>query len=253
MWNMVDAHAAPTRERIIAAAAELLAEGGTDAVSTRAVSAAAHVQAPTLYRLFGDKQGLLDAVTAYGFEHYLADSKALAPTGDPVADLRRGWDNQVEFGLTQPAFYVLMYGSVRPERRHAAADTARNLLLALLDRVAAAGRLRMPPEAAADVILAANTGVTLALIATPPADRDPELSARTREIILAAVTTPADPDSARQPAEAPLAARALALDAALDTARNTAVDATRAGQPGQPPLSPAEAALLHDWLLRLAT
>ena len=55
--------AADTRERILDAAAELLVSGGTDGVSTRAVAAAAGVQAPTLYRLFGDKQGLLEAAS----------------------------------------------------------------------------------------------------------------------------------------------------------------------------------------------
>src|SRR5918997_166322 len=96
------------RARILAAAARLIAEAGRDAATTRAVAAAAGVQAPTLYRLFGDKQGLLDAVTAYGFERYLAEKKTLVPSDDPVADLKRGWDNHVEFGLTHPAFYVLM-------------------------------------------------------------------------------------------------------------------------------------------------
>ena len=60
-----------TRERIVEAAAQLLATGGREAVSTRAVSAAAGVQAPTIYRLFGDKQGLLDAVASRGFADYL--------------------------------------------------------------------------------------------------------------------------------------------------------------------------------------
>jgi len=48
-------------QRIVRAAAELLTKGGLDAVSTRAVSAAAGVQPPAIYRRFGDMQGLLDA------------------------------------------------------------------------------------------------------------------------------------------------------------------------------------------------
>src|SRR4051794_36006940 len=53
------------RDRILQAAARLLAEGGREAVSTRAVSRAAGVQAPTIYRQFGDMQGLLDAVASH--------------------------------------------------------------------------------------------------------------------------------------------------------------------------------------------
>jgi AcrR family transcriptional regulator len=47
-----------TRERILQAAARLLAESGGAPVSTRAVCAAAGVGAPTLYHHFGDKDGL---------------------------------------------------------------------------------------------------------------------------------------------------------------------------------------------------
>ncbi|WP_069159660.1 TetR/AcrR family transcriptional regulator [Nocardia altamirensis] len=226
---------ASTRERILNAAADLLATGGTEAVSTRAVAAAANVQAPTLYRLFGDKQGLLDAVTAHGFASYLAAKKTLAPTGDAIADLARGWDSHVEFGLTHPAFYVLMYGVPQPERRPAAAEEAHQLLMGLLEQAAAAGRLRTPADAAARLILATNTGVTLSLIATPSADRDPELSARTRDIVLAAISTGPEPTDTTA---ATLASRALALDATLDDNAH--------------PLSTTETALLHEWLQRIA-
>ncbi len=231
----IDVPSSSARERILTAAADLLTCGGCDAVSTRAIAAAAGVQAPTLYRLFGDKQGLLDAVTAYGFERYLAEKKALVPSDDPVADLKRGWDNHVEFGLTHPAFYVLMYGVPQPERRPAAGEEAYRMLLGLLERVAAAGRLRMPPDAAARLIHATNTGVTLSLISTPVLERDTDLASRAREAILAATTTndaPSGPDVS-------LATRALALDAALTQYPH--------------PLTPTEAALLHDWLHRLAT
>ena len=52
---------------MLEAAAELLRTGGVDAVSTRAVAAAAGVQPPTIYRQFGDKEGLLDArIADYG-------------------------------------------------------------------------------------------------------------------------------------------------------------------------------------------
>src|ERR1044072_7590634 len=103
--NAADGH----RERIVAAAARLLAEGGSDAVSTRAVSTAAGVQPPTIYRLFGDKQGLLDAGVAHGCAAYRADKTATDPTDDPVEDLRAGWDLHVGLGLANPALYGLMY------------------------------------------------------------------------------------------------------------------------------------------------
>src|ERR1039457_6104597 len=103
-----------TRERIVAAAAAgLLTEGGREAVSTRAVSAAAGVQAPAIYRLFGDKQGLLDAVATHGFAAYLNDKTDVKASDDPVEDLRAGWDLHIGFGLANPALYSLMYGEPR--------------------------------------------------------------------------------------------------------------------------------------------
>jgi hypothetical protein len=35
-------------------------------------------------------------------------------SGDAVADVRRGWDQQVRYGLNHPALYALLYGRVAP-------------------------------------------------------------------------------------------------------------------------------------------
>src|SRR6266704_5120121 len=110
-----------TRERIINAAAALLAESAGEPVSTRAICQAAGIAAPTLYHHFGDKQGLLEAVVAHGFERYLADKRAMPAAADPLQRLRDGWDLHIEFGRAYPGFYVLMYGAARPGHRPAAA------------------------------------------------------------------------------------------------------------------------------------
>ncbi|WP_406044464.1 TetR/AcrR family transcriptional regulator [Micromonospora sp. NBC_00898] len=67
------------RDRIVRAAAALPAEGGREAVTTRAVSRAAGVQAPTIYRQFGNLRGLLDAAASYGFA-----TRAVRPPDRPV-------------------------------------------------------------------------------------------------------------------------------------------------------------------------
>ncbi len=59
---------------------------------TRAVSNAAGVQPPTIYRQFGDMQGLLDAVASDRFARYVRTKIARRRVEDPVADLRAGWD-----------------------------------------------------------------------------------------------------------------------------------------------------------------
>jgi AcrR family transcriptional regulator len=165
-----------TRDRIVEAAAALLTEGGRDAVSTRAVCAAAGVQAPTIYRIFGDKQGLLDAVASYGMAAYLESKAALESSDDPVEDMRRGWDMHVGFGLAHPAFYSLIYGDPRPGVTSPAARRAAEVLAARVKRIAAAGRLRVSEERAAHLIHAAGCGTTFTLISLPPEQRDPALS-----------------------------------------------------------------------------
>jgi AcrR family transcriptional regulator len=229
------------RRQILEVAARMLESGGAPAVSTRSVATAAGVRAASLYQLFGDMDGLLAALARHVFDRYLAEKQALAPTGDPIADLRRGWDMHVGFGLRHPAFYLLMFGTDRPGRRPPAVEQGRDLLLRYLDRVAGAGRLRVPPAVAAELALAGSTGVTLALIgaagtpASSPINDDLGLSAKMRDSLFAAILT--DAPAATEPGLAP---SALALDAALTA---------------QPPelLRPAETALLRDWLHRLSS
>lgn len=225
-----------TRQQILDVAAGILEREGTHAVSTRAVAAAAGIRAASLYQFFGDKEGLLAALAIHAFDSYLAEKHTLTHTDDPVADMRRGWDMHVTFGLRHPAFYLLMYGTDRPGHRPPAANQAHDLLLTFLDRVAAASRLRVPTALAAQLLLAAVTGVTLTLIGTPTDDRDPEISARMRDTLIDSLTTDPPHPSAADPG---LASRALALDAALTTADDV-------------PLRPAETTLLRDWLDQLA-
>ncbi|WP_084961085.1 TetR/AcrR family transcriptional regulator [Thermoactinospora rubra] len=225
-----------TRERILHAAAELLAQSGGEPVSTRAVCQAAGVGAPTLYHHFGDKRGLLDAVAAYGFERYLAEKRAMPPADDPVQRLRDGWDLHVEFGLRHPAFYVVMYGSAQPGKPPTAAAEGQEILLGMLNDVARAGRLAVAPETAARMIHSAAVGVVLTLIAEDRHAPD-DLSARTRDALIAAVTTP---DEAAARGDTPLAAQATALRATL-TASSAGI-----------PLTAAERTLLDEWLDRLA-
>ncbi|MFD1146451.1 TetR/AcrR family transcriptional regulator [Saccharothrix hoggarensis] len=223
-----------TRERIVEAAYDLLNREGREALSTRAVCAASGVQSPTIYRLFGDKRGLLDAVACHGFEAYLAGKTALAETDDPVDDLRRGWDLHVEFGTSNPALYSLIYGDARPGVESPAAERASAVLAKQVKRIAEAGRLRVSEERAAHLIHAAGCGMVFTLISLPPQDRDPDLSTLARESVIAAVTT--------EPSTTP--AKTDAVTAAV-TLRSVAPTVTA--------LTDNERALLSDWLNRIAT
>ena len=218
------------RERLLDAAAVLLAADGPT-VSTRAICEAAGVTAPTLYHYFGDRDGLLAAVVSHGFGEYLAAKRSIESTGDPLEDLRRGWDDHVAWGVANPSFYALMYGQVRPGHHQAAADEASALLLHKLEAAARAGLLIVPPAIAQRMVTAANTGLTLLLISQPEAAAD-DLAGRVRDATFGAIM-PTTAHTAKGAAPA-----AIALKAALAESS---------------PLSNAESPLMDSWLDRIAT
>ncbi|MFF2959204.1 TetR/AcrR family transcriptional regulator [Streptomyces sp. NPDC057963] len=220
-----------TRRRVIDAATDLLERGGRDAVTTRAVADAAGLQPPALYRLFGDKEGLLDAVAEYGFTRFLAAKQQIDPAPqDPVKELRDGWDTVVEFGLANPALYTLMYGE--PTRSTAVFQIGLELLMDRIRRIAAAGLLRVEEGLAAQIVHATAGGAILTWLSVREPERDPALLVALRESMITTITT-------REPAvqEPGPAGAARALRAAL---------------PGQNALSDAEQQLLMEWLRRLS-
>ncbi|MCI3273751.1 TetR/AcrR family transcriptional regulator [Streptomyces cylindrosporus] len=228
------------REKILEAATELLAEAPAADVSTRAVCEKAGVGAPMLYRLFGDKAGLLAAVVDRGFEEYLASKRAARPSGDPVADLRSGWDNHMRFALEHPNHYRLMYSpelTVPP----AAAQEAHALLLEILERCAAAGRLTVPPALATRMIMSANVGAALSMLTRPEQYPDPRFSERLRDALLGTLTRPAESEQAGEQD---------GRDRAVPVAAATLAARLRAEQ--SPVFTPAESALLEQWLDKLS-
>lgn len=235
-----------TKARILEVAAALVAESPNGDVSTRAVCEAAGVGAPALYRHFGDKEGLLSAVVDHGWDKYLATKRDRAPGTDPVQDLRDGWDTHVEFALHNPNLYRLM-NSPAMRTPPAAALESHRILTADLQRAAEQGKLRLAPELAAQIIMSANVGVALMLVSRPATFTDGSVSRRVRDSVHTMVFTPdvmtaptAIPDpSAPEADDSRLPATAARLNALLR-------------QAPAPVLSPAEDALLTEWLNRLS-
>ncbi|GAA2157774.1 TetR/AcrR family transcriptional regulator [Actinomadura napierensis] len=223
-----------TRAAIVQAAARLLREAGTAGVTTRAVSAAAGVQAPTIYRLFGDKDGLLDAVAEQVMAAYVADksARAGAEAGDPVADLRTGWHLHVEFGLANPDLFALLAAPQR-SRGSRAVQSGTQVLHRRVQRLAEAGLLRVDQQRATDMLHAAGTGAVLAILALQPQRRDPGLADALFDAVSAAILA----DAPAVPAPGSLA---------VTIAFSTAV-------PDLPALSAGEKTLLGEWLDRSIT
>ena len=219
------------RSGIVRAAALLLRNDGASAVTTRAVAQAAGVQAPTIYRLFGDKEGLIDAVAEHVMAEYVAEKSFGAgdADGDPVAELRVAWHLHVQFGLANAELYGLLNAPGRLGRSPATA-AGIEVLRMRVRRIAAAGLLRVDEQRAVDMIHAAGTGTVLTLLSSPEAERDPGFSTAVFEALVAAVlaTEPASGDTT----VATLAVTFLTV------------------VPELPALTTAERALLGEWIAR---
>ncbi len=218
----------------------LLSEGGRDALTTRAVAEAAGVQPPVLYRLFTDKAGLLNAVADYGFAVYMANKRSPVDTEDPVESLRAGWKLHVQFGLTHPELYQLMYADPHPGRENLAAQRSHRLLRSHMLRVAAAGRLRVSEDRAAHLFHAAACGTVMTMLGTTGEERDLSLSDAACDGALAAITT----DQAILPAPT-IATAATTLRALV-----TSAEASGPSKPNV--LTEAERGLLIEWLDHIA-
>ena len=219
---------ANARERILAAAAALVAAGGSESTTTRAVAAAAGVQAPTIYRLFGDKDGLLAAVAEQVLADYVATKGQAVVEDEPVVQLRRSWDDYIGFGLSHPAVFALINSPSRPVSSATAAGLT--VLARRVHRVARAGRLRVTEEHAVDLIHACGTGTVLTLIAKAPEVRN-DLAVDAREAVMAAILDEPRPETGA------VAAMATGLRARLADFSN---------------LTPGERHLLDELLRRIA-
>ena len=222
---------AEVRERILSATLKLISTGGTEAATTRAVAAAAKVQAPTIYRLFGDKQGLLDAAAAWSVTHYVADKSTRKGSADPLEDLRHGWDRHVAFGLANPGVFQVMRSSQSGAMSSALA-AGQQVLRDKVRRLAIAGRLRVPEERAVALLHSTGVGVIETLLAQPEDQRDPELSSLAREAVLTTIASRHVPPSR--------------------TGLHGAANALRASLHEVSVLSEGERALLGEWLERIA-
>ncbi|MDT3345000.1 TetR/AcrR family transcriptional regulator [Microbacterium aquilitoris] len=221
------------RETILLAASELIAEGGAAAMTTRAVAVRAGVQAPTIYRLFEDKQGLVRAVAAYVLETYARSKDVADDDADPVVALRTAWRAHIDFGLANPGLYLLMNDATRANRGAEASPPSDipDVLTVRVRAVAAAGVLLVTEERAVDLIRAAGDGVIRSLLTSPAdAERMSTLSDDMLNAILGRIVEGRGETSSRP------------VDALLIQLRAVADELTD--------LSAAERALLREWVSR---
>lgn len=129
--------AAATRNALVRAAAELLDEGGPDAVTLRAVGARAGVSRGAPYGHFEDKAHLLTQLAVDAWTSLADDVEHLRaePDATPAETLERALLALIGLGRKQPHRYALMFST--PADAPDAAAAASRVENQYLDAVAA--------------------------------------------------------------------------------------------------------------------
>ncbi|BCL31700.1 TetR family transcriptional regulator [Streptomyces aurantiacus] len=175
--------------RILDACADLLDEVGYDALSTRAVALRAGVPIGSVYRFFGNKRAMADALAQRNLDLYTERvSRRLQETGAGA-----GWrvavdailDEYIAMKRTAPGFSLVDFGNQIPvgtrdaEPNTRVADGLTDMLSAFLDR-APDDDLRRSSLIAVE---AADTLVQLAFRLSPSGDE--RVIEETRELLRA--------------------------------------------------------------------
>lgn len=104
-------HHGDLRRALVESALEALAEGGTEALGLRELARRVGVSAAAPYRHFKDRQALIQAVAAAGFQRFDAAidaARQAAPSDEQFAAMAEAY---VQFALDHPRLYRLMFSS----------------------------------------------------------------------------------------------------------------------------------------------
>ncbi len=108
-------HHGDLRHELLAQAAALLEEVGSDALSIRELARRVGVSPRAPYRHFDDKEALLSALAVDGFTAFgeaLAGAEEVAPSGREIEEQAVAY---VRFAVAAPGRFRLMFGSRRVE------------------------------------------------------------------------------------------------------------------------------------------
>ncbi|HET8796845.1 MAG TPA: TetR/AcrR family transcriptional regulator, partial [Thermoanaerobaculia bacterium] len=135
------------RTRILDAARELFAHEGVDAVTMRRIAERIEYSPTAIYFHFRDKETLLNELCDSDFRAFAHGFVEIAKIADPVERLRAAGKSYVEFGLSNPSHYRLMFMTPKQaegnlEHKGNPEEDAYAFLKGIVGELAAAGRLR---------------------------------------------------------------------------------------------------------------
>ena len=136
------------RTRILDAARELFASEGVESVTMRRIADRIEYSPTAIYFHFKDKESLLAELCDCDFRSFAHGFNLIAQIPDPVERLRAAGRSYVEFGLTNPSHYRLMFMTPKPPHDNDTSikgnpeEDAYAFLKGILVDLQASGRMR---------------------------------------------------------------------------------------------------------------
>lgn len=165
-------HHGNLRSVLIATGVEMLAEGGADALSLRALARRAGVSHNAPYQHFADKEALMAAIAEQGFlilADYIDGSQAGSNPVHVQQRLLAAGQSYVRFALEHPHHFQIMFGprshSAYPELSTAARAAFNRLAQIVIDGQRAGGLRDGDPREPATAVWLAVHGLSALLIA----------------------------------------------------------------------------------------
>jgi AcrR family transcriptional regulator len=160
------------REAILAAAMKLFLEESFEKTTMRRIAEAIEYTPGALYSYFKDKDEILFALHQRGFDTLFAMQQPALAIADPVARLRRLGEIYLEFALTNPQAYDLMFiasktgRSIEQAEEWQCGERAYGVLRQTMREIIDAGRMRGTddPEVAAFAVWSAMHGMASLII-----------------------------------------------------------------------------------------
>jgi AcrR family transcriptional regulator len=152
------------RSRLIAVAGDLLLTHGADSLTVRRIATEASCSTTVVYTMFGNKEGLAEALYLEGFERFRRRLAAVPRHPDPLEYLTSLGPAYREACLAEPGYYSVMFEKAIPgfepsERARTLGRAAVNILdRAVADCISAGYLVPTQPRKIADCLWAAAQG-----------------------------------------------------------------------------------------------
>ncbi|MFI7706356.1 TetR/AcrR family transcriptional regulator [Nonomuraea sp. NPDC049480] len=152
------------RSRLLDVAVNLLETDGPESLTMRRIAAEAGCTTTVIYTMFGNREGLAEALYLEGFERFRRFLEAVPPRRNPLEHLQALGPAYRQACLAEPGYYSLMFERAIPgfepsERARTLARAALNILdRVIADCISAGFLIPTQPRKIADALWAAAQG-----------------------------------------------------------------------------------------------